>query len=60
MVVAREWYFYDHKILCGSFGVYPSYRAGILNTVIEIHFYVFCSEKLNYENNIKNYIAGNV
>jgi len=35
------------KVLCGSFGLYPSYLAGILNSVKEIHFYVLCSEKLN-------------
>ena len=36
------------KALCVSFGLYPSYTAGILNSVKEIHFYVLCSEKLNY------------
>ena len=35
-------------MLCGSFGLYPSYAAGFLNSVKEIHFYVLCSEKLNY------------
>jgi len=35
------------KVSCGSFGLYPSYVAGILNTVKEIYFYVLCSEKLN-------------
>jgi len=35
------------KELCGSFGQYPSYVAGILNCVKEIHFYVLCSEHLN-------------
>ena len=29
-------------ILYGSFGLYPSYVAGILNSVKEIHFHVFC------------------
>ena len=36
------------KVLCGSFGLYPSYVAGILNSMEEISFYVLCSEKLNY------------
>ena len=36
------------KVLCVSFGLYPSYATGILNFVKEIHFYVLCSEKLNY------------
>jgi len=29
------------KVLCGSIGLYPSYAAGILNSVKENHFYVF-------------------
>ena len=36
------------KNLCGSFGLYPSYAAGILNSVKEIHFCELCSGKLNY------------
>ena len=28
------------KVLCGCFGVYPSYVSGTLNSVEEIHFYV--------------------
>jgi len=46
------------KVLCGSFGLYPSYAAGILNSVEKIHMYVVCSEQLNYENYIKKCIAG--
>jgi len=38
---------YSDKVLCGSFGLYPSYAAGIRNCVKEIHFYVLCSENLN-------------
>jgi len=45
-------------VLCGSFDQYPSYVAGILNCVKEIHFYVLCSEKLNYADYIEKYIAG--
>jgi len=46
------------KVLCCSFGLYPSYAAGILNAVKEIHFYVLCSEKLNYADYIEKCIAG--
>jgi len=42
------------KVLCGSFGLYPSYAAGIPNYVKEIYFCVLCSEKLNYSTYIKN------
>jgi len=45
------------KVLCGSFGVYPSYAAGILNSVKEIHFYVLCCEKLSYAVYVEKYIA---
>jgi len=33
--------------LCGSFGVYPSYVAGILNSVEKIHFFVLHSGEIN-------------
>jgi len=46
------------KLLCYSFGLYPSYAAGILTSVKEIHFYVLCSEKLNYADYIKKCMAG--
>jgi len=46
------------KVLCGSFGLHPTYAAGILNSVKEIHFYVLCSEKLNYEDYTEKSIAG--
>jgi len=36
------------KVLCGSFVLYPSYSADILNSVEEIHFYVLCIEKFNH------------
>jgi len=48
------------KVLCGSFGLHPTYAAGILNSVKETHFYVLCSEKLNYEDYIEKCIAGKV
>ena len=38
----------NDKVLCGSFGLYPNYAAGILNSVKDIHFYLLSSEKLNY------------
>jgi len=36
------------KVLYGSFDLYPSYTACILNSVKEIHFYVLCCKTLNY------------
>jgi len=45
------------NVLCGSFGLYPSYVAGILISVKEIHFYVLCSEKLNYADYVEKYVA---
>ena len=44
-------------MLCGSFDLYPSYAAVILNYVKEIHFYVLCSGKLNYADFIEKFIA---
>ena len=46
-----------NKVLCGSFGVYPSYVAGILNSVKRIHFFVLHSEKLNYADYVKNALS---
>ena len=34
------------KVLCGSFDLYPSYAADILNSVREIHIYVLSCEKI--------------
>ena len=45
------------KVLCGSFGLYPCYVAGILKFVEVIHFYVLCNEKLNYANYVEKCIA---
>jgi len=47
----------NDKVVCGSVGLYPSYATSILNSVEEIHFYVLCSEKLNYADYIKKCIA---
>jgi len=41
----------------GSFGLYPSYAAGILNPVNEINFYVLCSDNINYAEYNEKYIA---
>jgi len=46
------------KVLCGSFGLYPRYVAGVLNSVKEIHFYVLYGEKINYADYIEKCIAG--
>ena len=48
------------KILYGSFRLYPSYAAVTLNSVKEIHFYVLCSEKLNYMVYVEKCVAGKV
>ena len=40
-------------ILCGSFELYPSFVAGILNSVKDISFTVVCNKKLNYTDYIK-------
>ena len=37
VVTARN----NDKVLCGAFGLYPSFVAGTLNKVQEINFYVF-------------------
>ena len=45
------------KLLCGSFGVYPSYVADILNSVKEIRFYVRCNKQTNYADYFEKCIA---
>src|SRR5215469_7097578 len=42
----------------GVFGTYPSYVAGILNSVTNISFYVLCNEEQNYLEYITKCIAG--
>jgi hypothetical protein len=37
-----------------TFGCYPSYVFGILNSVKHIHFYVLCKKRINYTEYIKN------
>ena len=45
-------------MLFGSFGLYPSYVAGVLNSVKEIHFYVLYCGKLIHADYIEKCIAG--
>jgi len=47
----------NDKVMCGCFGLYPSYVAGILDTVKGIHFYILCEEKLNYAKYITTCLA---
>ena len=35
----------NSNMLCGCFGLFPSYVAGILNSVKEINFYVLCNKR---------------
>jgi len=46
------------KILCGCFGMYPTFVAGILNRAKGIHFFVLCNEDFNYEDYIEKCIGG--
>ena len=45
------------KVLCGSYGVYPSYAAGFLSSVKEIHFFVLSCETLNFADYFEKCIA---
>jgi hypothetical protein len=45
-------------VLCGCFGLYPNYMAGILNSVKCINFYVVCTEKPNYGFYIRQCVEG--
>ena len=42
------------KVLCGVFGMHPSFVAGILGKAEEINFYVLCNNKLKYSDYMKN------
>jgi hypothetical protein len=46
------------NVLCGTFGLYPGYVAGILNSVKEIIFYVLCNKHIRYGIHIRTCIAG--
>jgi len=48
----------SNRALCGSFGFYPSFVAGILNSVREIYFYVIFNEELKYAVYIEKCISG--
>ena len=45
------------KLVCGSFALYTSFTAGILNSVKEIHLYLLCCDNLNYADYVEKYIA---
>jgi len=46
------------KLLCGSFGLYPCYVAGIPHSVKHIQFYALCTKRRNYTQYIERFIAG--
>ena len=46
------------NMLCGSFGFYPSYVAGILKSVKEMHFYVLFNKHVSYGEYIEKCIVG--
>jgi hypothetical protein len=45
-------------VMCGCFGLYPTYVAGFLNSVKSIDFYVVCTEKPNYGHYIQQCVEG--
>jgi len=47
----------NNNVLCGSFGLYPSYVAGILHSVKEIHFFALCTKMLDYTQYIERCIT---
>jgi len=38
--------------LCATFGLYPSYVAGIMNLVKQINLYVLRNKRINYAEHI--------
>jgi len=48
----------SNNVIFVSFGLYPSYVAGIMNSVKQIHFYVLCDKHINYLKYINKFIAG--
>jgi len=46
-----------NNILCGSFGIYPSFVAGILNSVEKIQFCALRNKQLNYRDYIGKRIS---
>jgi hypothetical protein len=46
-------------MICECFGLFPSYVAGILNSVEEINFYVLCNKRrLRCASYVEKYVAG--
>jgi hypothetical protein len=63
----KKWFWFVANILltlnsdnalCGTFGLYPAYAAGILNSVDQIDFYVLCNKPIKYSEIIEKSIAG--
>jgi hypothetical protein len=48
----------SNNVLIGSFGFYPSFIVGILNSVQEIHFYILYNEEIKYWEYIDKCISG--
>jgi len=49
----------SNNVLCTSFGLFPSYVAGILNSVKEINFYALCNKiRLRCASYLEKCIAG--
>jgi len=48
----------NDNMLCGSLGLFPSYVAGILNSIKEISFYVLCNKRLGCASYLEKYFAG--
>jgi hypothetical protein len=48
----------NDEALCGCFGLYPDYVAGILNSVKKINFYVLCNKSANYVDLLEKIISG--
>jgi hypothetical protein len=46
------------NVIYATFGLYPSYVAGILNTAKQIDVYVLYNKQINYTKYIQKYILG--
>ena len=46
------------RVLCGAFGLYPGYVAGILKHVAEVHFDVLTSKLVVYKQSVSLIYAG--
>jgi hypothetical protein len=47
----------NDKVLCGAFGLYPSFVVGTLGKVQEINFYVISNNKWKYLDYIEKCIS---